>query len=306
MSTESLPFDEEAASTGIGSGNGSAEAAEAAQAPVAGTNTQVANSLEEEIGGDYNERLRSGGEFAEQEVKSWERKFSKANSERDAIKQQLDGLGKLLPIVEQLGGEQNVIQSLTRFGNLLSDTRLKQMIESYEATGTLSASQEEGDEYVDPLEAELRKENRDLAMRISRLEGNTLRQDGTLVKQRITGYFQKSLGAHPFTEEQAQKIRDGIERHINEWSKNEQGIRALENLDEANVESLVRTQLSHDDWRDVYRREDESRREEKRGLATDAPARTATHQAHSAAKTVLDACKDAFKQEGLDPRERLI
>lgn len=304
MSTESLPFVEEAVDTGIGSGNGAADglASETAEG------TRVAGSSEEETGnaGDYSARLREGGEFAENEVKNWERKFGKANTERDQIKQQLRTVESLLPVVESLGGTDEVIKHLERLGRVVGDPKMGPLLQQFETTGDVRLGSEESDEYIDPLEKEMRNEIAALKGELQNIRGSTLRQDGALAQQKLKGHFKSVLDAFPFNEEEVSKITEGVESHIEQWSKTEQGVRALESLNEKTVRTLVIGMLDNDEWSNVIRRKDQNRHEEKKRMATDAPASTATNKAQTVVKTAEDAFREACKELGMDAEKRLI
>ncbi len=305
MSTESLPL-EETAGTGIESGNGSVAQSNAALDSA--TDPQVATSSEEapEAAG-YDEQLRAGGDFAVEQTKNWQRKFNHAKEERETIKRQLDGVETLLPIVQQLGGAQGVIQSLLRLDKMVGDPKMSDLIRQFETTGTLSESTAEPDEYVDPVEAELRKQLTASNERITRLEGGHLRQQSTLAQQKLQGNFQKALKEFPFNAEELSEINSKVEAHIRDWSTTEQGVNALENLNEETVRTLIRGTLSADKWIDIVRRMDKTRQEGKRRLATDGgPAPTATDRATGAASNAIEACRKAMLDEGLDPQGRLV
>lgn len=299
-STESSLFDEEAASTGVVPGNGSAE--ESALEPQ--DESQVASSSESE--GDYNARLRAGGEFAEREIKTWERKFTKADAERNQIKQQLTQVESLLPIVDQLGGAQNVIEHLETLGKMIGDPNLGPMIRQFQQTGTVQMDSTDPDAYVDPVEAELRKEIQDLKGEIQGLRGDTFKQSSTLAKQHIQKNFETVLKELPLSEEQLAKVNAEAQKTIHQWSSTPEGVRALENLDERSVRTLIRGALDDNDWIDVVRRMDASRHEGKKGRATDALSSTATARAQTVAKTAQEACREAFRQFGVDPNGRLM
>lgn len=298
-STESLPFSEEAAGTGIESGKGAATAAEPTLDP------QVAISSEQDHeSGDYLGRLREGGDFAVEQTQNWQRKFNSKKTELEKVEERLQSVETLLPIVDQLGGAQGVIQSLERLGKAIGDPKMGPILQQFEQTGSLPAPPDQ-DEYVDPVEAELRGELQGLRSELAAIRGDTLKQSSTLAQQRITGLFQNALRELPLNEEQLAKVNRKAESTMVQWSGTPEGIRALENLDQQSVTTLIRGTLDDNEWFDVVRRMDGNRHEERQRKATDAPAATATGKAQSVAKDAIEACREAFKQEGLDPNGRL-
>jgi hypothetical protein len=300
MSTESLPF-EETAGTGIEGGNGEATATES------GLDPQVASSSGENPDpGSYDDRLREGGDFAVEQAKNWQRKFNTAKTEREKMEGQLRNVETLLPIVDQLGGAQAVISNLERLGRLVGDPKFGPILQQYETQGVIASGAEGGDEYVDPVEAELRGEIQTLRNELHGLRGDSLRQSSTLAQQRLQGHFQEALRGLPLDEDQLARVHTKVEDTLKQWSGTQEGVRALENLDAQSVRTLIRGTFDDDDWIGIVRRMDASRHEERRSHQTDAPATTATGKAASVAKTAIEAAREAFKAEGLDPNGRLI
>jgi hypothetical protein len=297
MSTESLPF-EEMADTGIVEGNGSAEAL----ASEPGSDSQVADSSREESdSGDYESRLREGGEFAVEQTKGFQRKFGEKVTRVQELEKQLASVERLLPIVDQLGGADNVIGNLEQLGRLYGNENLKQAIMKFEQTGTFEGgAAEDPDEYVDPLEAELRGEIRAMKSELNNLKGSSLRQDGDRAQQKLRGNFEEVFKQYPFTAEERARIDKGVETTLKSWSGTAEGIRTIESLDAKTARNLIINQLDPDEQEQLYLRRARARHEKKGQHATDAPASTATGRAASAATSALDAFREACSNEGVN------
>ena len=302
MSTESLPF-EETADTGISPDTGSDDSSSS----WAEGDTQVADSSEQEPNpGDFESRLREGGDFAVEQTKNFQRKFGQATSRVKELEGQVASLEPLLPVVQQLGGAQGVIQNLERLGRMYGDPQFRQVIEQFERTGTFKGTNDEDEQYVDPIEAELRKEIQSLRSEVTDLRGSTLRNDGALAQQRFRGHFAKVLKEYPFTPEERERIDKGVEVTLASWTRTPEGIRTIESLDEKTARNLIVNQLSPDEQEALYLRRARARHEEKRRFATDARPSTATGKAASSAKSVLDAYREACVEVGLNPDGRLV
>lgn len=257
---------------------------------------------------DFEARLRTDPEFAVEQFKKQQSAFTKAQQEL----QQVRGKVKTLePWIDSLGGAEQVLHHLGRLGAIQQNARMRQIVEEWERTGsvpvgaaTAPTDAATDDQFLDPMEREVRDLRRELEDKIARLEESQSRTQATTARSNIKTFIDAAFAQHPYaTAELRSEVLGELEQNIAKWDRDEAGRQFLSRLSQEDIAKFVNSQL----WSTPERQKANARRllqmeaEAKRATATSAaaPVQTNGREVSTAAKNATDAIRDAMREVGV-------
>src|SRR3990172_3409635 len=152
--------------------------------------TEPAKTVPEK--GDFEGRLRQGGDFAVEQVKAAQREVTRLQAKYKEID----------PVIDAVNGSENLLNHLRRLNTLVSNPAMRAVITEFEQTGTVpqKGAKPNGREAADDDDAFEEPWTRDL--RALREENAALRADVNLVRgergvEKVHVFFDKLFEEFP-------------------------------------------------------------------------------------------------------------
>ena len=249
--------------------------------------------------GDFDARVRQGGDFALDQVKNAQRELSRMKGKFKDLEQ----------IVDAVGGSEQLLGHLRRLNTLVSNPDMRGAIERFEQTGQLSAKpskdadDDDADEIEEPWTRDLSKSQQEVAA--LRAELNALR--GERGVEKVQGFFKTFYDEFPLADDSRTKLAEQLEKQARQWAGDAQGLNVLKSMDYQTFRALALGKLTKDEIWAARTREDELRRGAKASAATDVPSGVRT-QAKEVPATLSphDAFIQACREFGHDPYRPLL
>lgn len=252
---------------------------------------------------DYEARLRSDPEFALSEVKKHQARADRASNE---LKQKGDRYKDLDPWIDNLGGSQAVLHHLGRLGAITSNPQVRAIVEEFERTGRVpqagatDSPQDAPEEYLDPVERELRSVKAELEA----LKAGFGNSQADVAKERTKKLIGDVLEEHSWlSQEQKLQALQELEKNIQQWDRTESGRQLIGNLTKDQLRKFVRaTVLDNDDAlaeiaERIVRAKAAKRSEAATSVAT--PVTTNGREVSSRAMSALEAVNAAMRELGV-------
>jgi hypothetical protein len=252
--------------------------------------------------GDYDARLRSDPDFALAEVKKAQRELHQYQSK----------FKELEPVVNALGGSEEVMGHLRRWNAALSNAEMQEIITKFEQTGSLppglrkSIADSDGaddPDMDDPWTKELRE--RDNLLQALQSEVRSLRSERGVEK--VRGFFDKFGDEYNLSDEMKQDLGDEMSKLADGWAKDPNGLNVLKSMNYETFASLALGKLGKDRLREAMLRGGDSAADQRASAATDGPGgvRTSAKGGEPAELSPVDAFKQACREFGWDPNKPL-
>lgn len=223
------PAQDAAAGAGSTSGTGAAASGSGAGSAAGASGSQDSGS------GDYLDRVRSGGEFAAQEVRSHQSRADKAEAKLNSM----EWIGSLEEQRGTLTGD-DILSHLSDYNNLLQDPGMKAAIERFRSggssTGTPPASDDTDDEYLTDEQRELKQLRTELGEVKSRV-GRTELTDGL---QSLKTHMEEIRKKYHLPAEAFTKGSQATAKQIMAWrSMGKTGEKAIDSLSTPSGQAVV-------------------------------------------------------------------
>lgn len=219
--------------------------------------------------GDYEARLRAGGDFAIQEAKNLASEKDRAKGELSTLKK---SLGDLLPLVQ---GREGAAQQVAAFANaantLLQNPDYKDAVSaalSGQPVPTRSTQQPDNseDDFVDPdvkrLQEQLAEERQNRLALEQRFVATSQRQ----AQGEVEGHIDRAFKGFDFTPEEKDSMLSGAQSELGRMTDAQ-----ISAFTDRQWELLLQCQLSTDQLQQAAIRHDARTRQERGNLATDGP-----------------------------------
>ncbi len=265
-----------------------------------------ANGAVQDNKGDFEARLRQGGDFAIEEVKKAQRELSRLQQK----------VGKEVEqVVDAVGGKDALMAHLRRLNTLVSDPNMKMVIEQYERTGQLpktlngngkpTASIPTEDDFEEPWTPALREAQQQVEA--LRAELSSLR--GERGVETVRANLAKFREEFPLDDADWADLNQALIQQAQQWGTTAQGLQALKNTsDYTTFRALALGKLTKDQLWKARSREEQLRAGNRAAAATDSPSGVTTQARgdQSAPLSVKDAFIQACKDVGHDPWKPLL
>ena len=271
-----------------------------APAAVPQPGTEVAQTVPEK--GDFEGRLRQGGDFAVEQVKAAQREVTRLQAKYKEID----------PVIDAVNGSENLLNHLRRLNTLVSNPAMRAVITEFEQTGTVpsKAAKSNGrdadaddDDFEEPWTRDLRA---------LREENAALRADMNSVRgergvEKVQGFFGKFFEEFPLQEDDRKTLAEALGDQAKKWSTDLQGLNVLRNLDYTTFRSLALGKLSKEQIYAIADQERLRKQGARAAAATDVPSRMRTQaQEEPTALDPKDAFIQACREVGVDPYRPLV
>lgn len=248
--------------------------------------------------GDFDARIRQGGDFALEQVKAAQRELSRVKSK----------VGSVEPIVDAVGGAEALKQHLVRLNTLVSNPHMRALVEEFERTGVaptakaIRAAQNapaDDDEFEEPWTRDLNRSQSEVAS--LRAELNSLR--GERGVEKVQGFFSKLDEEFPLDPADRAELADALASQAKSWAADPNGgLNVLKNMDYTTFRALALGKLSKEQIGKAYAREQQAAAGRRAAAATDVPSRIKTQANEgpagmSPAEAFIAACREV----GHDP-----
>lgn len=245
---------------------------------------------------EFTSKVRAGGDFAVEQVKAAQRELSRMKGK----------LGPVEQVVDAVGGAEPLMGHLRRLNTLVSNPKMRELVEHFEKTGEIAVPRNGAAEPTDAIEEPWDPAIKPIASEVSTLKAELGRLRGERGVEKVRGFFQEFRDEFPLADEDFKGLAAAMLEQSKQWSTTEQGRAALEGMNAETFRSLALSKLTKEQLRSALQREDERQRAAKAAVATDSPARGSTGQRPSQANSVLDAMNQACRELGIDPRGPLL
>lgn len=190
--------------------------------------------------GDFDARVRQGGDFALEQVKAAQRELSKMKTK----------LGGVEPIVDAVGGAEALTGHLRRLNAVVSNPAMRSLVEEFERTGVAPTAKavakaqhaDVDDSYEEPWDAALNVRTQEIAS--LRAELNSLR--GERGVEKVQNFFKSFEANYPLDDEARQHLTETLAKQAQQWANDPQGLNVLKNMNYETFESLALGKLGKD------------------------------------------------------------
>ena len=263
----------------------------------------AASGSQDSGSGDYLDRVRSGGDFAAQEVRSHQSRADKAEARLNAM----EWIGTLEQGRGSLSGDE-IMHHLGQYNGLLQDPGMKAAIERFRSNGsspdTSTTSTDADEEYLSDEQRELRQVRTELADLKTR-QGQTEFLDG---QQALKQHMEDIRGAYGLPDDVFKTGSEATAAQIVQWhSQGETGRKAIESLKGPNgrkvVEGILIPAIGPEGLLQAQQNRDRRRTNALGALETDGPSGNASTGREEAPKFTgpnahLDAARWAAENPG--------
>lgn len=285
----------------------STDATGTATAPAAVLDSGTAAPAQVPDKGDFEGRLRQGGDFAVEQVKNAQREATRLQAKYKDID----------PVIDAVGGGDALMNHLRRLNTLVSNPAMRTVIEQFETTGTVPAKQNgatrptpagaddaDDDSFEEPW-------TRDLAA--LRQENATLRADLNSVRgergvEKVRDNLTKFVEEFPLGDDDRKALADALVDQARKWSTSAQGLEVLKNTsDYTTFRTLALGKLPTDAIERAVLARKQVAASRRTAAATDVPSGVRTQAREAPADmTGAQAFEEACREFGLDPRKPLV
>jgi hypothetical protein len=245
---------------------------------------------------EFTAKIRQGGDFAEKAVKDAQRELSRMKSK----------LGSVEQVVDAVGGSEPLLAHLRRLNTLVSNPKMREMVEHFEKTGEIAVPRngaaEPTEEFEEPWDGKIKP----IVNEVSTLKAELGKLRGERGVDKVRGFFQEFRNEFPLPDEDFKSLTAAMLEQSRQWSTTEQGRAALEGMNAETFRSLALSKLTKDQIRSALHQEEQALQARKAAAATDSPARGSTGRQRPEAMSVKDAFEQAARELGIDPRAPLL
>ena len=249
--------------------------------------------------GDFDARLRQGGDFAVEQVKNAQRELSRMKTKFKELDQ----------VVDALGGSEVLLGHLRRLNTLVSNPAMRHNIEEFERTGQVSSRSNSradtmpDDEIEEPWTSDLQRNQQEVAS--LRAELNSLR--GERGVEKVQGFFKTFYDEFPLADDARQQLSEGLQEQAKKWAVDPNGLNVLKSMDYQTFRALALGKLTKEQLWTARAREEEIRRGARSAAATDSPSGVRTQANEEPARlSPKDAFIQACREFGHNPYRPLI
>ena len=192
-----------------------------------GTATPVSGTSGAPTSGDYDARIRAGGDFASQEVKAHQsgRDQAEATNRKTA-----EWMGDLEQYQGQLSGS-DITRHLGDYNRALTDPKVGKMVRAFLDGGQVPTSDDSSDETTTEFETDDEKKIREQGQQISELSSRVSNQEAGAGTQALQQHIETFFKNYPSTPEVVERVKKGLTEQVRLWAgQKEAGVRAMQNL----------------------------------------------------------------------------
>jgi len=253
--------------------------------------------------GDFDARVRQGGDFALEQVKNAQRELSRIKSK----------IGGVEPVVDAVGGSEALMAHLRRLNTLVSNPTMRSTIEEFERTGQLpvvkpngrpNGAAEQDDDFEEPWTRDLSKSQQEIAS--LRAELTSLRGERGVekVRENLTKFYEE----FQLDDSDRSEHTEALIKQAQQWGQTAQGIEALKNTqDYTTFRTLALGKLNKEALWKARDREAQAVAGRRAAAATDVPSRIRTQaNEQSGSLSPADAFIQACREVGHDPHRPLV
>lgn len=219
--------------------------------------------------GDYEARLRAGGDFAVEENKKIASEKDRINGELSSLRKELGGV---MDLVKQ--GHGSEIAGLANAAlRLAQHPEYAEVVQAATTpTGpiparTVAKADPDEDEYVDPLESKLEETRAEIARLEQLVSSKSHQATAREAEKSIEANFTKAFDGYDLLPEQREAMISGAQASLARLTEQQ-----IDALDDRGWEVLLQSQIPAQDLREAANRNYARTRQERGELSTDGPS----------------------------------
>ncbi len=192
-----------------------------------GTATPVPGTSGAPTSGDYDARIRAGGDFASQEVKAHQsgRDQAEATNRKNA-----DWMGDLEQYKGQLSGS-DITRHLGDYNRALTDPDVGKALRAFLDNGKVPTSETSPEETTPEFETDDEKKIREQGVQISELSSRISQQESGSGTQALKQHVETFFENYPSSPEVVARVKKQLTEQVRHWStQGDAGRTAMQNL----------------------------------------------------------------------------